>query len=84
MASYPSVSMFLDKGFRIIPASWRDEDAAKMLINYSYQYDNPGMLGHLFTTWGGKIDDLIDFPAMLEGLQLIREIEGPAYSQTWQ
>jgi hypothetical protein len=75
MEIYPSVGMFIEKGFRVLPASWRDEEAAKMLIRNSYRYDNPNMLGHLFTTWGGKIDDLIDFPVMIEGLQLIQELE---------
>jgi len=75
MASYPSVPMFLEKGFRILPSSWKDEHAAKMLIKYSYEYDNPNMLGHMFTTWGGKIDDRIDFPPMLDGLNLLRKLE---------
>ena len=73
MADFPSVPMFLEKGFRVKPSSWRDETAAKMLIEYSYKFENPNMLGHMFTTWGGKIDKRIDFPSMIQGLELMRE-----------
>ena len=75
MDSYPSVPMFLEKGFRVLPSSWRDVDAAKLLINASYTSDNTGMLGHLFTTWSGKIDERIEFPAMVEGLELLFDLE---------
>ncbi|HEX5270753.1 MAG TPA: family 20 glycosylhydrolase, partial [Gemmataceae bacterium] len=30
--AYPSVPMFLEKGFRVLPASWRKPDASKALI----------------------------------------------------
>ncbi|MBN2272263.1 MAG: family 20 glycosylhydrolase [Sedimentisphaerales bacterium] len=50
--AYESVPMFLEKGFRVWPASWREPDAAKKLIDYSRKFDNPRMVGHLNTTWG--------------------------------
>lgn len=75
METYPSVPMFIEKGFRVWPSSWRDVDAAKQLIDYSYRYDSPKMLGHLFTTWSGKIDERIEFPSMVEGLELLFELE---------
>jgi hypothetical protein len=50
--AYESVPMFLEKGFRVWPASWRKPDAAKAFIDYSKSLNNPRMLGHLNTTWG--------------------------------
>ncbi len=50
--AYESVPMFLEKGFRVWPASWRKPDAAKAFVDYSRRFDNPRMLGHLNTTWG--------------------------------
>jgi len=50
--AYESVPMFLEKGFRVWPASWRKPEATKALVDYSRGYDNDRMLGHLNTTWG--------------------------------
>jgi len=49
--SYPSVQMFLDKGFRVLPASWKDVEASRALIGESLGLKAPRMLGHMFTTW---------------------------------
>ncbi len=60
--AYESVPMFLEKGFRVWPASWKKPDPAKALVDYSKQFDNERMLGHLNTTWGAvKIKDLPSF-----------------------
>jgi hypothetical protein len=69
---YPSIPLFLDKGFRVLPASWRELDASKALIEYSQKFDSPKMLGHLFTTWGGRKDNLTEYPPLVEGLKLAR------------
>lgn len=50
--AYESIPMFLGKGFRVWPASWREIDAAKALVEYSLDLGNARMLGHLNTTWG--------------------------------
>ena len=50
--AYESVPMFLEKGFRVWPASWKKPDAARAFVDYSKRYDNARMLGHLNTTWG--------------------------------
>jgi len=50
--AYESVPMFLGKGFRVWPASWRKPDAARAFVDYSKRFDGPRMLGHLNTTWG--------------------------------
>lgn len=73
MDSYPSIPMFMKKGFRVLPTSWRDPEAAKALINYSYKNDDPKMLGHLFTTWSRT--DLLNFPSIIEGTKLLKEVE---------
>ena len=60
--AYESVPMFLDKGFRVWPASWKKPDAAKALVDYSKQFEDKRMLGHLNTTWGAvAIEDLASF-----------------------
>jgi len=60
--AYESVPMFLEKGFRVWPASWKNAKAAKALIDYSRAQSNPRMLGHLNTTWGAvPIRDLVNF-----------------------
>jgi len=49
--SYPSLPMFLDKGFRVLPASWKDPAAVRSLVRYSLRVKRRGMLGHLCTLW---------------------------------
>jgi hypothetical protein len=61
-AAYESVPMFLEKGFRVWPASWKKPEGVKALIDYSRAHENPRMLGHLNTTWGTvPIKDLAGF-----------------------
>jgi len=71
--SYPSIPMFLDKGFRVLPAGWNKPEATKKLMDYTRQYSGPKMLGFMFTTWGVKKEELVDFPVLVEGLKLLRE-----------
>ena len=49
--SYPSVPMFLEKGFRVLPSSWKDAAASGAYIDYTLGLKQPNMLGHLFTSW---------------------------------
>jgi hypothetical protein len=73
MEAYPSIPMFLEKGFRVLPASWKKLDASKALIEYSQKQKSPKMLGHLFTTWGAvKKDVLTEYPPMVAGLKLLK------------
>jgi hypothetical protein len=69
--SYPSIPMFIDKGFRVLPSGWKDVNATKAFINYSRQHDGPKMLGHLFTTWSVKKEELVSFSPLVEGLKLL-------------
>jgi len=75
--SYPSVPMFLAKGFRVLPASYEDTTAVKSLITYSYDFaGNEKMLGHLFTTWSvHAIDSLLSFNAIKVGMRTLERIE---------
>jgi len=53
MKAYPSIKVFLDKGFRVLPTSFRDVRGAEVLFNYSLKFDTDRMLGHLCTIWRG-------------------------------
>jgi len=50
---FPSIRLFLDKGFRILPASFRDPRAVRSLIGASLESPSERMLGHLCTVWRG-------------------------------
>jgi hypothetical protein len=69
--TYPSISMFLRKGFRVLPASWNQVDAMTALIAYSQKQENPKMLGHLFTTWEVTKEKLLEHPPLVAGLKLV-------------
>lgn len=71
--NYPSIPMFVEKGFRVLPAGWKNVDATKALIEFSRSHAGPKLLGYMFTTWGVKKDALVDFPALVEGLKLLRD-----------
>ncbi|MBK9138607.1 MAG: family 20 glycosylhydrolase [Verrucomicrobia bacterium] len=52
-AEYPSVPFFQEKGFRVLPSSWRNRDAALALLDYARAQDRGKVVGHLGTTWSG-------------------------------
>jgi hypothetical protein len=63
---YPSIPLFLQQGFRVWPAGWKDVEATRSLIADARRYqDNPNMLGYLCTTWGAvQPDELTAFPPL--------------------
>jgi len=71
--SYPSIPMFVEKGFRVLPATWKNVDAMKALIDFSRQNASQKVLGFMFTTWGVKKDVLLDFPPLVEGLKALQD-----------
>jgi len=72
MEIYPSVPMFIEKGFKVLPSSFRTPEAVEALIKYSYSLEHPNMLGHLFTTWSAlEPDALQDYRPLLVGIQTI-------------
>ena len=70
--SYPSIPMFIEKGFRVLPAGWKNVDATKALIDFTRKNSSAKMLGYMFTTWGVKKEALVDFPPLVEGLKLLQ------------
>ncbi len=52
LENYPSIPLFLEKGFRVLPSGWKDVEAVKALIDFSKRYKDKRMLGYLCTTWG--------------------------------
>lgn len=71
--SYLSIPMFLEKGFRVLPAGWKNVDATKALIQFNRAHAGPKLLGYMFTTWGVKREELLAFPPLVEGLKLLQE-----------
>lgn len=51
--TYPSIPLLLEKGFRVLPTSFRNPPQVKALIDYSLRFPTDRMLGHLCTIWGG-------------------------------
>jgi len=51
MKSYPSIPLLLNKGFRVLPTSFRDVKQTKKLIDFSLAFPSERMLGHLCTIW---------------------------------
>jgi hypothetical protein len=73
-AAYESVPLFLGKGFRVWPASWRKPEAAKAFIDYTKTLNNPRMLGHLNTTWGAvRMKDLPTFEPLLYATSVFKK-----------
>jgi len=58
---YPSVPFFQQQGFRVLPATWNNPDAAVALIRCSRRNATEKMLGMLFTGWsaGGNGERLL-------------------------
>jgi hypothetical protein len=50
---YPSIAYIQEKGFRILPSSWRNKDAALAMLREARSTATPRMIGHLCTTWVG-------------------------------
>jgi Glycosyl hydrolase family 20, catalytic domain len=69
--AYPSIPMFMGKGFRVLPTSWKNVDAALTLIDYSEANGGPLLLGHLFSTWGRQ-PALPNYPPLVAGLKRLR------------
>ena len=50
-STFPSVQIFVDKGFRVLPTSFRDVKAVKSFIDQSLAVPSDKVLGHLCTLW---------------------------------
>jgi hypothetical protein len=76
---YPSVRFFQQQGFRVLPATWNNPEAAVALIRNANREATDKMLGFLFTGWsaGGNGEYL------LAGLKETKPVAGkPSRQQT--
>ncbi|MBI9016385.1 MAG: family 20 glycosylhydrolase [Phycisphaerae bacterium] len=79
--SYDSVPLFIKKGFRVLPASYKNTNAVNAYINYSKQQQSNLMLGHLNTVWGSvPTQYLPDF----EPIRYTSKNFGGANEKYWQ
>jgi len=51
LSTFPSVRFFVDKGFRVLPTSFRDVNVVKSFIDQSLAVSTDKVLGHLCTLW---------------------------------
>ncbi len=71
--TYPSIPFLLEKGFRVLPTSFRDPAQVKALIDYSLKFPGDRMLGHLCTIWGGmKSGKTRNYPPLLAAAKRLR------------
>jgi hypothetical protein len=76
---FPSVRLFLEKGFRVLPTSFRDPKAVKNLVDYSLTFHSDRMLGHLCTVWHGlKPGDAVKNRALRTAEKKLGKITAPA------
>jgi hypothetical protein len=78
---YPSVPFFQQKGFRVLPSSWRHVQAALALRDYARKNATEKMIGHLCTTWSSGSDTaraLLNDPkasdSAKQAVQALREV----------
>jgi hypothetical protein len=72
---YPSIPVFLEKGFRVLPSSWQDTLSAEALINYSLKFDSKNMLGHLCCTWNSPAASKISqYPTIQIAAKKLRRV----------
>ena len=67
--NYPSVPLFLRKGFRVWPAGFQPLEATRAFSDYSRQLraTNSNVVGYLCTTWStGKPETVASWPPVLE------------------
>ena len=71
---YESLPMFMEKGFRVLPASWKKTDATLALIRYAREHQSGDRLvGHIFTTWSQRRGNWAEFEPLVKGLALLQE-----------
>jgi hypothetical protein len=75
--SYPSIPLFLDKGFRVLPTSFKDAEASRRLIEYGRGLKDERVLGHLFTSWS-KLDKPAEWPPLVANAPLVTSPSGGA------
>jgi hypothetical protein len=69
--NYPSVNMFIKKGFRVLPTSWRNVEASNAFFGQAFALNHPNMLGMLFTAWD-QYPDPAQWPPLVEVVKLLK------------
>jgi hypothetical protein len=76
MKSYPSVPLFLSKGFRVLPTSFRDAKQTKKLIDFSLAFPSERMLGHLSTIWHApEAGKTATWPPLVAAAKKLRKLQ---------
>src|SRR4051794_15340583 len=71
---YESLPMFMSKGFRVLPASWKKTDATLALIRDAKRNQIDGKLvGHIFTTWSQGRGKWAEFEPLVAGMKELRK-----------
>jgi hypothetical protein len=67
---YPSIAIFLEKGFPVLPGGWRNVEAVELLLDAALaRREHPRMLGYLCTTWGAvKPGELATWPPIVTAM----------------
>jgi hypothetical protein len=67
---YPSIPLFLQKGFRVWPAGWKEVEATEALVDFAGRHASEQMLGYLCTVWGAvPLGDLAGFPPLVAAMK---------------
>jgi len=75
MKSYPSIPLFLNKGFRVLPTSFRDPKQTKKLLDFSLAFPSERMLGHLCTIWHApEAGKTAKWPPLLAAAKKLRKL----------
>lgn len=70
---YPSIPLFLEKGFHVWPGGWNEVQATEALIDFAQKHKNDRMIGYLCTTWGAvKPDELAKWPPIQAAMRKLR------------
>jgi len=73
-STFPSVRFFIDKGFRVLPTSFKDVKAARMLLDQSLAIPSERMLGHLSTIWSApEAGKTAKWPPLLAAAKKLRQ-----------
>jgi hypothetical protein len=76
-ATFPSVRIFIDKGFRVLPTSLHDVKAVKMFIDQSLAVPSDRMLGHLCAIFHGlEPGEAARLPQLKSAAKKIRKASG--------
>jgi len=77
-SGFPSIPLFLGKGFRVLPTSFRDTKAVRRLIDYSLTFRSGQILGHLCTIWHGlKPGEAAKLPQLKAAAKRLGKITAP-------